>query len=155
MDAGVSQLYLEDFQAGQVVELGSATITRDEILDFATQYDPQPFHVDEAAAEQSIYGGLIASGWHTVSLFMRLLVDGLLCQAASLGSPGVDEVRWLKPVRPGDTLSARSIIHAVIPSRSKPDRGILRTTYEMFNQDGDRVLSMKGVGMFARRQESG
>ncbi|HJM60345.1 MAG TPA: MaoC family dehydratase [Alphaproteobacteria bacterium] len=155
MDAGVSQLYLEDFQAGQVVELGSATITRDEILDFATQYDPQPFHVDEAAAEQSIYGGLIASGWHTVSLFMRLLVDGLLCRAASMGSPGVDEVRWLKPVRPGDTLSARSIIHAVIPSRSKPDRGILRTTYEMFNQDGDRVLSMKGVGMFARRQESG
>ena len=155
MDAGVSQLYLEDFQAGQVVELGSATITRDEILDFATQYDPQPFHVDEAAAEQSMYGGLIASGWHTVSLFMRLLVDGLLCRAASMGSPGVDEVRWLKPVRPGDTLSARSIIHAVIPSRSKPDRGILRTTYEMFNQDGDRVLSMKGVGMFARRQESG
>ena len=155
MDAGVSQLYLEDFQVGQVVELGSTTITRDEILDFATQYDPQPFHVDEAAAEQSIYGGLIASGWHTVSLFMRLLVDGLLCRAASMGSPGVDEVRWLKPVRPGDTLSARSIIHAVIPSRSKPDRGILRTTYEMFNQDGDRVLSMKGVGMFARRQESG
>jgi acyl dehydratase len=155
MDADLSQLYLEDFQVGQVVELGSTTITRDEILDFATQYDPQPFHVDEAAAEQSIYGGLIASGWHTVSLFMRLLVDGLLCQAASLGSPGVDEVRWLKPVRPGDTLSARSIIHAVIPSRSKPDRGILRTTYEMFNQDGDRVLSMKGVGMFARRQESG
>ena len=102
-----------------------------------------------------MYGGLIASGWHTVSLFMRLLVDGLLCRAASMGSPGVDEVRWLKPVRPGDTLSARSIIHAVIPSRSKPDRGILRTTYEMFNQDGDRVLSMKGVGMFARRQESG
>jgi acyl dehydratase len=155
MDADLSQLYLEDFQVGQVVELGSTTITRDEILDFATQYDPQPFHVDEAAAEQSIYGGLIASGWHTVSLFMRLLVDGLLCQAASLGSPGVDEVRWLKPVRPGDTLLARGIIHAVIPSRSKPDRGILRTTYEMFNQDGDRVLSMKGVGMFARRQESG
>jgi len=155
MDADLSQLYLEDFQVGQVVELGSTTITRDEILDFATQYDPQPFHVDEAAAEQSIYGGLIASGWHTVSLFMRLLVDGLLCRAASMGSPGVDEVRWLKPVRPGDTLSARSIIHAVIPSRSKPDRGILRTTYEMFNQDGDRVLSMKGVGMFARRQESG
>ena len=155
MDADLSQLYLEDFQVGQVVELGSTTITRDEILDFATQYDPQPFHVDEAAAEQSIYGGLIASGWHTVSLFMRLLVDGLLCRAASMGSPGVDEVRWLKPVRPGDTLSARSIIHAVIPSRSKPDRGILRTSYEMFNQDGDRVLSMKGVGMFARRQESG
>ena len=155
MDADLSQLYLEDFQVGQVVELGSTTITRDEILDFATQYDPQPFHVDEAAAEQSIYGGLIASGWHTVSLFMRLLVDGLLCRAASMGSPGVDEVRWLKPVRPGDTLLARGIIHAVIPSRSKPDRGILRTTYEMFNQDGDRVLSMKGVGMFARRQESG
>jgi len=153
MDADDSKLYLDDFQEGQIIELGHKTISREEILAYATQYDPQPFHIDENAAKQSIYGGRIASGWHPVSLFMRLLVDGLLCRAASMGSPGVDEVRWLKPVRPGDTLRARGVVHAVIPSRSKPDRGILRTTYEMFNQDGERVLSMKGVGMFARRPE--
>lgn len=144
-------LYLDDFEAGQTIELGSRSVTKEEIIAFAEQFDPQPFHTDEEAAADTIYGGLIASGWHTVSLFMRLLVDGLLSNAASMGSPGVDEVRWHKPVRPGDTLTAKGIIHEVIPSRSKPDRGILRTTYEMYNQHGDRVLSMKGVGMFGRK----
>ena len=146
-------LYLEDFEPGQIIELGSRTVTKEEIIAFAEQYDPQPFHIDEAAAAETIYGGLIASGWHTVSLHMRLLVDGLLSNAASMGSPGVDEVRWLKPVRPGDVLTARGVVHEVVPSRSKPDRGILRTTYEMFNQDGERVLSMTGVGMFRRRPD--
>ena len=145
-------LYLDDFEPGQTVELGSRSVTKDEIIAFAEQFDPQPFHIDESAAAETIYGGLIASGWHTVCLFMRLLVDGLLSDAASMGSPGVDEVRWLKPVRPGDVLTARGVIHEVIPSRSKPDRGVLRTTYEMYNQDGEQVLSMKGVGMFARRE---
>lgn len=144
-------LYLDDFEAGQTIELGSRSVTKEEIIAFAEQYDPQPFHIDEDAAADTIYGGLIASGWHTVSLFMRLLVDGLLSNAASMGSPGVDEVRWHKPVRPGDTLTAKGIVHEVVPSRSKPDRGILRTTYEMYNQHGDRVLSMKGVGMFGRK----
>ncbi len=147
-------LYLEDFEPDQVIELGSRSVTKEEIIAFAEQYDPQPFHTDEAAAVETIYGGIIASGWHTVCLFMRLLVDGLLSDAASMGSPGVDEVRWLKPVRPGDVLTARGVIHEVIPSRSKPDRGVLRTTYEMFNQDGERVLSMKGVGMFRRRNNA-
>lgn len=146
-------LYLEDFEADQIVELGSRTVTKEEIIEFAEQFDPQPFHIDETAAAETIYGGLIASGWHTVCLFMRLLVDGLLSNAASMGSPGVDEVRWLKPVRPGDVLTARGVIHEVIPSRSKPDRGVLRTTYEMYNQHGERVLSMKGVGMFARKND--
>lgn len=144
-------LYLEDFEPGQTIELGSRRVTKEEIIAFAEQYDPQPFHIDEAAAAGTIYGGLIASGWHTVSLQMRLLVDGLLSNAASMGSPGVDEVRWLNPVRPGDVLTARGIVHEVIPSRSKPDRGILRTTYEMHNQNGEQVLSMKGVGIFGRR----
>jgi acyl dehydratase len=146
-------LYLDDFEPGQIIELGSRDVTKDEIIAFAKQFDPQPFHLDEALAAETIYGGLIASGWHTVCLFMRLLVDGLLSNAASMGSPGVDEVRWLKPVRPGDVLTAKGVIHEVIPSRSKPDRGVLRTTYEMYNQHGEQVLSMKGVGMFGRRGE--
>lgn len=151
MSADQAKIYLDDFHDGQIIDLGSCTVSRDQIIAFASQYDPQPFHTDEEAAKESIYGGLIASGWHTVALFMRLLVDGLLSRAASMGSPGVDEVRWLKPVRPGDTLSARGVVLAVVPSRSKPDRGILRTSYEMFNQSGEQVLSMKGIGMFARR----
>lgn len=146
-------LYLDDFEPGQIIELGSRGVTKDEIIAFAEQFDPQPFHIDEAAAAETIYGGLIASGWHTVCLFMRLLVDGLLSNAASMGSPGVDEVRWLKPVRPGDVLTAKGVVHEVIPSRSKPDRGVLRTSYEMYNQHGEQVLSMKGVGMFGRREE--
>lgn len=151
MSADQAKIYLDDFHDGQIIDLGSCTVSREEIIAFASQYDPQPFHTDEEAAKESIYGGLIASGWHTVALFMRLLVDGLLSRAASMGSPGVDEVRWLKPVRPGDTLRARCVVLAVVPSRSKPDRGILRTSYEMFNQSGEQVLSIKGIGMFARR----
>src|SRR5579859_3157513 len=99
--------YFEDFAVGHTLELGSYTITREEILAFARQFDPQPFHTDEEQAKASLYGGLIASGWHTASIFMRLLVDGLLNDTASMGSPGVDELRWLRPVRPGDTLRAR------------------------------------------------
>ena len=153
MSADQAKIYLDDFHDGQIIDLGSCTVSREEIIEFAIQYDPQPFHTDEEAAKGSIYGGLIASGWHTVALFMRLLVDGLLSRAASMGSPGVDEVRWLKPVRPGDTLRARGVVLAVVPSRSKPDRGILRINYEMFNQSGEQVLSIKGIGMFARRPQ--
>ncbi len=153
MPADEAKIYLDDFHDGQIIDLGSCTVSREEIIEFAIQYDPQPFHTDEEAAKESIYGGLIASGWHTVALFMRLLVDGLLSGAASMGSPGVDEVRWLKPVRPGDILRARVVVLAVVPSRSKPDRGILRTSYEMFNQSGEQVLSIKGIGMFARRPQ--
>lgn len=147
-------LYLEDFEPGQVIDLGKVTMTKEEIIAFATRYDPQPFHVDEAAARKSIYGGLIASGWHTGSAFMRLLYDGLLSRAASMGSPGMDEMRWLKPVRPGDTLSACGVIHDVRPSRSKPDRGVLHVTYEIYNQHGEQVMTMTGYGMFARRPPS-
>ena len=148
-------LYLEDFTPGQEIELGSLSVSKEEIIAFAIQFDPQPFHIEEDAAKETIYGGLIASGWHTVSLHMRLLADGLLANAASMGSPGVDEVRWLKPVRPGDTLSSRGVVNEVVPSRSKPDRGMLKTTYEMYNQNGEIVLSMKGLGMFARRPSGG
>ena len=147
----MKKIYFEDFRVGQVIELGSCTVSKDEIIAFARKFDPQPFHIDEAAAERSIYGGLIASGMHTCSIFMRLLYDGLLSRAASMGSPGQDELRWIKPVRPGDTLSARGLVEELIPSRSKPDRGLIRTTYEVFNQDGDKVMTLRGIGMFEKR----
>jgi len=111
----------------------------------------QPFHLDDEAARTSIYGGLIASGWLTVAVMMRLLWDALLKDAVSLGSPGSDELRWLKPVRPGDTLRARFTIVEAIPSRSKPDRGVLKTFTEMVNQHDEVVLTMRGLGMFGRR----
>lgn len=147
----MKKIHFEDFKVGQVIELGSCTVSKDEIIAFARKFDPQPFHIDEAAAERSIYGGLIASGMHTCSIFMRLLYDGLLSRAASMGSPGQDELRWIKPVRPGDTLSASGLVEELIPSRSKPDRGLIRTTYEVFNQDGDKVMTLRGIGMFEKR----
>jgi len=143
--------YFDDFKPGQIFELGRHTITKESIVAFAREYDPQPFHTDEEAAKETIYGGLIASGWQTGALLMRLFWDGLLHECASLGSPGIDELRWVKPVRPGDTLSLRYTVVETVPSRSKPDRGIVRSLCEMRNQDGDVVLTMKGLGMFMRR----
>jgi len=133
----MTMLYLEDFKAGDTYRFGSHTFTRDEIITFACQYDPQPFHTDEAAATRSIYGGLIASGWQTVGVTFRLAVEGLIHRVASMGSPGVDEVRWLTPVRPGDTITASGEVIDVRPSASKPDRGIVRMRYEAVNQRGE------------------
>ncbi len=144
-------LYLEDFKPGQVREFGHHTFTREEIIAFARQYDPQPFHVDEEAARRSIYGGLIASGWQTAAVSFRLVVDGLIGDVASMGSPGLDELRWLRPVRPGDTISVRTEVLEVRPSRSKPDRGVVRVRYETLNQRGETVLTWIGMGLFARR----
>jgi len=143
--------YLEDFHPGEKIQLGNYAVTREEILEFARRYDPQPFHVDEEAAKRSIYGGLIASGWHTIAMFMRLFVDGLVSDSSSMGSPGIDEIRFLKPVRPGDTLSARVVIRDVVPSRSKPDRGHVRASYEVVNQAGETVMTMIGLGIYGRR----
>ena len=143
--------YFEDFAPGDVIELGSRTLTKDSIVAFAREFDPQPFHTDEAAAARSIFGGLLASGWHTGSLAMRLLYDGLLKDTASLGSPGIDELRWLKPVRPGDTLSLRMTILEAVPSRTKPDRGLVRSLMEMRNQHGEVVLTIRGLSLLGRR----
>ena len=143
--------YLEDFTPGEVIDLGSVTVSEAEILAFARQFDPQPFHVDPARAADSIYGGLIASGWHTCGLFMRLAVDHLLGDSSSMGSPGLDNLRWLLPVRPGDTLNARYTVLDVTPSRSRPDRGILRFRGEMINSRDETALSLEGVAFFARR----
>jgi acyl dehydratase len=144
-------IYFEDLPPGDVRESPPRTITREEMLAFAREYDPQPFHLDEQAARKTIYGGLIASGWLTVAVMMRLLWDTMLKDAVSLGSPGADEVRWLKPVRPGDTLRARFTVVEAIPSRSKPDRGVVKTYTEVLNQHGEVVMTVRGLGMFGRR----
>ena len=143
--------YWEDLEIDSVRELGSHTITREEIMDFARQFDPQPCHLDEQAAKASVFGGLCASGWHTCGLAMRLMVTNFLHEAASLGSPGLEDVRWLKPVFPGDTLSLRHAILAKRPMNSRPDVGLVRTRWMMFNQDQAQVLHMEGWAMFRRR----
>ncbi len=144
-------IYFEDFAAGQVYELGSRMLDRAAIIDFATEFDPQLIHVDEEAATKSIYGGLIASGWQTCTLYMRLLCDGILLRVHSMGSPGIDELRWLVPVRPGDTLSAILRIDDVRTSESKSDRGIIMTAGEVRNQNGDLVLTLRSPMMVRRR----
>ena len=144
--------YFEDFRVGEVLQLGSRTVSEADIIAFARQFDPQPFHVDPVRAKASVFGGLIASGWHTASLFMRLLVDGFIDQVVeSLGSPGVDKVEWLKPVRPGDTLTGRLTIMELIPSKSRADRGTIKTRGELINQKGEVVMTIRGVGFFGRR----
>ena len=143
--------YLEDYVVGATYEFGSITITEDEIVQFGKKFDPQLFHTDPNGAKETAYGGLIASGWHTCSLFMRLFVENYLAGQASLGSPGVDELRWLKPVRPGDKLSLRITVRKVKPSSSKPDRGILFSFCEMLNQENDVVLTMKGLNLIRYR----
>ncbi len=145
------ELYFEDLAPGQVVELGSVLVTQEEILDFANRFDPQSFHVDPEAAKDSVFGGLIASGWHTGAMWMRLYVDTLLDGAASMGSPGIEELRWLAPVRPGDTLAGRLTVLETTPSERRPDRGTVRIRGEMVNQDGVIVMSMTSRGHFGRR----
>jgi acyl dehydratase len=148
----VPDLYFEDFEPGRVYELGSHTVTEEEIVAFGRAWDPQPLHVDPVAAESSPFGGLIASGWHTGSLWMRMYVDSMLGSAAAMGSPGIEELRWLAPVRPGDTLSARLVVLETTPSERHPGRGTLRSRGEMINQDGVMVMSMLSRGHFARRE---
>ena len=145
------ELHFEDFAVGRVFDLGEKTLTKEEILAFATEYDPQPFHVDEEAAERSAFGGLIASGWHTAAVFMRLYADAVLSRAASMGSPGVEELRWLKPVRPGDTLSAAITVLDAVPSTRTPGRGTVYFVAEVRNGRGERVMTMKARGLFGLR----
>ncbi|HEY5663461.1 MAG TPA: MaoC family dehydratase [Ilumatobacter sp.] len=144
-------VYFEDFSPGRVFELGSVDVTADEIIEFATRYDPQPFHVDPHAAEASPFGGLIASGWHTCAMFMRLLYEGILHDSSSQGSPGMEELRWLAPVRPGDRLTGRSTVEDATPSATRPNRGTVILRSEMRNQDDVIVLAMRGRGLYGRR----
>lgn len=143
--------YWEDFKLDEKTCMGSVAVERDEVIEFASRYDPQPFHIDDEAARESIYDGLIASGWHTCSLVMRLMCDSYLLDSASLGSPGLDNIRWLKPVRPGDVLTAYRTVMESRASNSRPDTGIVKTLWEVENQNGDLVLTMTGVNLFLRR----
>jgi acyl dehydratase len=147
----VPSRYFEDFTPGETLYLGSVSVSEAEIIAFARQFDPQPFHVDRELAARSTFGGIIASGWHTSALFTLLLNNTVFPDSSSMGSPGVERLRWLKPVRPGDTLSGRLIVLEATPSRSKPDRGVLRNRGEMFNQHGELVLDLEAVMIFGRR----
>ena len=151
MTVPIKQRYFEDYQVGEVLEGGDHLVTRDEIVAFAGRYDPQPFHLDDDAARESIYGGLIASGWMTCSIVMRLLVEHVISPLSGIGSPGVDELRWLRPVRPGDRLRVRVTVTEARRSNSRPDRGIIRLHQEALNQHDEVVLSMRGMGMYQCR----
>ncbi|SPJ15723.1 Acyl dehydratase [Syntrophobacter sp. SbD2] len=143
---------LEDYVIGSVSEFGSIAVDEAQIIDFARRFDPQVFHTDPEAAKKSIYGGLIASGWHTASMMMRLIVEHYLPGARSLGSPGIDELRWIRPVRPGDELSVRVTVLEANRSRSKPDRGVVRSFVEVLNQNHEVVLAVKAVNLMLCRE---
>jgi acyl dehydratase len=147
MSSTAPQRYFEDYPAGAVFEFGEIAVTAEEIIAFATRYDPQPMHVDPAAAASGAFGGLIASGWHTAAMMMRLLADNYLSAASSLASPGIDELRWVRPVRPGDRLSLRVTVLEANRSRSKPDRGMVRGLVEVLNQDGEVAMSLKPMNL--------
>jgi len=144
-------IFWEDMQAGQVRALGSISPTREEIIAFASQFDPQPFHLDDEAAKASVFGALCASGWHTCAMSMRLMVTEFLCQTSSMGSPGLEQIKWLKPVFPNDQLRLQTTVLETKPMGKRPDIGMTRNAWEMFNQHGDKVLHMEGWGMFKRR----
>ncbi|HEY4297483.1 MAG TPA: MaoC family dehydratase [Paraburkholderia sp.] len=142
----------EDMLVGTTTEIGKHTFTREEIVEFAQKFDPQPFHLDEAAAAESSFGGLVASGWHTCSVMMGMLVRKVLAGSTSMGSPGIDEIRWLKPVRVGDTITMMNVVVDKRVSESKPDRGIVSTRWEGINQHGETVITVRSKGMFGLRK---
>ncbi|MCC8397085.1 MaoC family dehydratase [Paraburkholderia sp. MMS20-SJTR3] len=142
----------EDLEVGASREVGKHTFTRDEIVEFAQKFDPQPFHLDEAAAAESPFRGLVASGWHTCSVMMGMLVRNLFAGSTSMGSPGIDEIRWLKPVRVGDTITMMTVTLDKRVSESKPDRGIVSTRWEGINQHGELVITVLTKGMFGLRK---
>lgn len=144
--------YLEDYQVGQRSSFGSYQVTREEVVDFASKYDPQPFHLDDAAAAQTYFGRLSASGWHTCAMTMRMLVDNIAQEkSAGLGSPGLDELRWLKPVYPGDTLRVEVEVIEVRPSQSRPEMGSTKNRVTVLNQHGEPVMTMTSIGLVRRR----
>ena len=150
-EAPIDQRYFEDYRAGSVYHYGAITVDEAEVIAFATRFDPQSIHVDPEAAAHGPFGGLIASGWHTAAMMMRLFADNYLSAVASLASPGVDELRWTRPVRPGDTLSIRATVLEANVSRSKPDRGVVRTLIEVLNQNGELVMSCKAINLLRCR----
>jgi len=147
----VTKLYFEDFSAGAVAEYGDALVTAQDIKEFAAEFDPQPMHLDEEAAKHTMVGGLCASGWHTCCIMMRIVTDGYLLNSSSMGAPGVEEVRWLKPVRPGDRLRVRTTILETSEPKSRPDFGFVKTKFEVLNGDDACVMQSTTSLMFGRR----
>lgn len=143
--------YFEDLTPGLTLEFSGPTVTAEEIVDFAKKFDPQPFHVDEEAAKRSMFGRLAASGWHTAALTMRMACDGYLLDSSSMGSPGLDELKWTRPVFAGDTLRLKVTVLDARPSRSKPDRGAVQSRWEVFNQHGELVMHCTSWGLMAKR----
>jgi len=148
----VAERYFEDYVPGSVFEYGSVPLSEGEIVEFARRFDPQFIHIDAKAAAEGPFDGLIASGWHTAAVMMRLFVDHYLSHVASMASPGIDELRWMRPVRPGDRLSIRVSILEANRSRSKPDRGVVRTGVEVLNQHQEVVMSLKAMNILRCRE---
>ena len=144
-------LHYEDFTPGESCDFGRYDVTAEEIKTFAAEFDPQPFHLDEEAGRNSILGGLCASGWHTAAMFMRMMVDGYLGRSASLGSPGLDELKWLKPVFPGETLTGRFTVVAKRTSAKNPEVGILTMRWEVFSAVGEKKMEITGVNLIKVR----
>ena len=154
LPANKEEWFFECYIQGSVFEFGPLEVDENEVLEFARRYDPQPFHIDDEAAKQSSFEGIIASGWQTCSFVMRVLVDNYFSPVSSLGSPGIDEIRWKFPVRPGDKLMVRATIIETKLSRSKPDRGIVRTFIETINQHEDIVMTLSSVNFMLCRGSS-
>jgi acyl dehydratase len=144
-------IYFEDFVPGSAATFGAYQVTREEIVSYASQFDPQPMHMDEAAAAQTMLGGLAASGWHTCAMLMRMIADGFIRDSASMGAPGIDEVKWLRPVRPGDILSVRRTVIDARPSATRGDRGYVKFRFEVLDQNGATVLEQVNSVIFGRR----
>jgi acyl dehydratase len=147
----VSKLFWEDFTPGRVFQHGPRTLSRDEIVAFAAEFDPQPMHLDEEAARGTILGGLSASGWHSCCILMRMCTDSFVLNSASMGAPGVDEVRWLVPIRPGDALTLRATVLETRLSRSRSDMGFVRFLFELFKQTGKPAMTLTTSLMMGRR----
>jgi acyl dehydratase len=149
----IEDRWFQDYVPGAIYEYGSVDVSEAEIVEFARRFDPQPMHVDPEAAAQGHFGGLIASGWHTAALMMRLFTGHFLSKVASLASPGIDELRWTRPVRPGDVLRIRVTVLEATRSRSRPDRGMVRTLVEVLNQHGEVVMSLRAMNLLRCRGE--
>jgi acyl dehydratase len=147
----VAKIWFEDFQPGSTTEYGPRVVTREEILSFAAEFDPQPMHLDEEAARHTLLGGLSASGWHTCCLMMRMIADGFILNSSSMGANAIDEVRWLAPVRPGDALTVRATVVETRASRSRPDMGIVSMLFEVVTGKGQKVMTMKSPLLMALR----
>jgi len=150
----MAKLYFEDFQRGTIKEYGPRLVTREEIVAFAAEFDPQPMHLDEEAGRASMLGGLAASGWHTCCLMMRLAADGFILNSASMGAPGVDEVRWLAPLRPGRQISLRTTVLDTRVSASRPEMGFVKMLFEVVDDAGVTVMALNSSLIMGRREKS-